>query len=233
MKKVLQKVPTLSSSLLLLVVILTSFSCKNSTIPKLEYSNQETIKEEVKDLETQTSWTNEIEKEILENPLITDPKFLIANTNPTPDLLKLNKNNNMPVYPEMENFGSLDIRNLKQSLKETVDNFSKSLSSNIYSGPETFFDEKYRFNYIFFKNDFISQWKKYFNQDFPYTEKNDKEIELFTNWIIGQPFIGPDVTSLPLRFYCQEGTIDVTLYISNKSKNMIYQITIDRWGKKV
>ena len=82
----------------------------------------------------------------------------------------------MPVYPEMENFGSLDIRNLKQSLKETVDNFSKSLSSNIYSGPETFFDEKYRFNYIFFKNDFISQWKKYFNQDFPYTEKNDKEI---------------------------------------------------------
>ena len=126
MRKVLQKVPTLSS--LSLLIILTSFSCKNSTIPKLEYSNQETIKEEVKDLETQTSWTNEIEKEILENPLITDPKFLIANTNPTPDLLKLNKNNNMPVYPEMENFGSLDIRNLKQSLKETVDNFSKSLS---------------------------------------------------------------------------------------------------------
>ena len=156
MKKVLQKVPTLSSSLLLLVVILTSFSCKNSTIPKLEYSNQETIKEEVKDLETQTSWTNEIEKEILENPLITDPKFLIANTNPTPDLLKLNKNNNMPVYPEMENFGSLDIRNLKQSLKETVDNFSKSLSSNIYSGPETFFDEKYRFNEQGFDNILIN-----------------------------------------------------------------------------
>ncbi len=280
MKKSLRKIPTLYISLIILST--TIFSCKNSSIPKLEYNDQETIKEEIKNLETEISWTNEIEEGILAIPVINDAKYSSANVNPTPDLLKLDKYKDVPVYPELEGFGSLDIRNLKPSIQETVQNFVNAFSTDIYSGPENYFDAKYRFNYIFFRNDFITQWKKYFNKDFPYSlekykeikdtkennkkiiqkqkeiekakkeaeEKNEElpeeiknyeseelkdveEIKLFTDWIIGQPFIGPDITSLPLRFYCQEGTIDVTLYISNKNKNPIYQITIDRWGNKV
>ena len=114
------------------------------------------------------------------------------------------------------------------------------MSSNIYSGPEKYFYEPYKFNYLFFRNDFIEGWKNYFKKDFPYTledtkqtddEGNPVKISLFSKYILGQPFIGAEIISLPVRFYCQEGKIDVTLYISNDNKSLIYQITIDRWVK--
>ena len=66
--------------------------------------------------------------------------------------------------------------------------------------------------------------------------KLDKKInkynigEIFNKWIIGEPFYGEKILQIPIRFYCNDGTVDVTLYL-NKENNLIYQITIDRWEK--
>ncbi|MCR5188812.1 MAG: hypothetical protein K6C97_07730 [Treponema sp.] len=280
MKRVYLKIPSLFISIILISTI--NSSCKNASESKLEYSNQETIKESIRNKENEIAWTNAIEEEILSNPVLNDEKYTKSNINPSPDLLKINKNNNQAVYPDLNNFASLDTSLLTGKSKETVEKFAKALSTDIYVGPESFFDVKYRFNYLFFRNDLVSAWEKYFNKEFPYTEEdykevrkikeeNDriikkqkeveeakraakesgeefseeiknykaekltkiKEIQIFSSWIMGQPFIGPELTSVPLRFYCQEGTIDVTLYISNADNNTIYQITIDRWGSRV
>lgn len=67
-------------------------------------------------------------------------------------------------------------------------------------------------------------------------EKLDKKLrkynieDLFKKWIIGEPFYGEKILQIPIRFYCNDGTVDVTLYL-NKENNLIYQITIDRWEK--
>ena len=49
--------------------------------------------------------------------------------------------------------------------------------------------------------------------------------------MIGQPFTGNDIMQIPVRFYCNYGTIDVTIYMNPNGNNEFYQITIDRWEK--
>ena len=61
-------------------------------------------------------------------------------------------------------------------------------------------------------------------------EETEKE-GIFSKWIFGQPFTGNDIMQIPVRFYCNYGTIDVTIYMNPNGNNEFYQITIDRWGK--
>ena len=74
-------------------------------------------------------------------------------------------------------------------------------------------------------NDFEAGWKKNFNEEIPEPSK------LFTKWILGEPFNGADIIQIPVRFYTDYGTIDMTLFLSAYGSNEFYQITIDRWQK--
>lgn len=274
------RIPALFFSFTLILLI--NISCKNASSSKLEYNDQETVKDEVKNFENELTWTKTIDEEILANSLKTDDKYTKSKLTINPDLFKINKNNNTAIYPELKNFASLDTSILNKAVKLKINKFLNALNSDIYSGPEVYFESKFIFNYIFFRNDLIQGWKNNFNTDFPYSEadykesreikdrnskiikqkqeieerkkiakengediteeiknikldklEDEKELKIFEKWIMGQAFIGPDITSIPIRFYCKDGTIDVTLYISNSEKNEFYQITIDTWSKKV
>ena len=224
----------------LFFVLIFQTSCNNVSVNQIKTEDEITIKNLVQNKEADISWTKEIEAEVLSTPLTVPSEYSKANVPASPDMLKLSRKGNQPVYPELNDFGSLDTSSLAPFVQEKVLKFSADLSSNIYSGPEKYFYEPYKFNYLFFRNDFIEGWKNYFKKDFPYTledtkqtddEGNPVKISLFSKYILGQPFIGAEIISLPVRFYCQEGKIDVTLYISNDNKSLIYQITIDRWVK--
>ena len=279
-------------SLSVLLPLMFIFSCNNSSESKLAYADIDTVKETVKQREVEIAWTKELEPGRLSENLDAGVIFADENMTADPDLVKIIKDYNNPVYPELLDFGVLDSTSLSYSARERINNFCSSLSLDIYSGPEMYFSNSYIFNYVFFKNDFIGGWLENFDEDYPLTEKLAKEnrekrqknkqiedrkkqkeqqekeraeriangeateedlilqknetkiedekeeipevfeeVNIFDKWIIGQPFIGPEIVQVPVRFYCKQGTVDVTLYINQIKQNSIYQITIDRWIK--
>ena len=221
MKKVLS-LPFFSFSLLFFLCL---NSCSNSQESKLIYTESNTIKQSVKAKEQEITWTNEIEGERLTKTINRGAMNLGSEVQYTKELYKINQNNNKTVYPSLESFGSLDTRDLRLSAKEKINNFCTALASEKQSGADAFFSKKYIFNYVFFINDLEAGWKKNFNTDI------SNETYPFTKWIYGEPFNGADIMQIPVRFYADCGTIDMTVFLNSSGNNEFYQITIDRWQK--
>lgn len=217
---------------LLLTIPLLLASCSNAGNTKLSYSDVDTIKEIIKDRESQVSWTRALEGSRLDEDISADKEIYDKNIKLNHTIAKLNRAKQNSVFPEFPDFGSLDTRLLSFQTKEAVQKFCKSLSSDFYN-QQTSFDSSYIFNLVFFRNDFIEGWNKNFSEDFPAKKTKDeteeKKEELFTYWLLGEPFIGEEITQVPVRFYCKQGIVDVTLYLNRN--NLINQILIDRWEK--
>ena len=235
------------------------FSCKNNTTEtKLVYTENNTIKQAVKNKEQEITWTIEIAPERLQQD------FSRASANISPeilfnvDLIKVRSNDKAPVFPELDDFGSLDLSKLKPEAKERIIKVCEALSKSLYSGADLYFSRKYIFNYVFFRNDLIFGWKDNFGVTFPeeykkeikkaaaISEDSDEESDknkskkeekseeikpLFYKWIIGEPFIGSELMQIPVRFYTDCGIIDMTMFLSSGGNYEFYQITIDRWKK--
>lgn len=201
------------------------YSCNNNTESKLVYSEQDTIKEKVKDKVHDITWTVEVEPERLTTPINRSAWQLGSEVPFTTDFIRLSKSFQKPVFPELTDFGSLDTSAIKTSVKEKVNSFCNSLSDLSDVEASNFFSSKYVFCYVFFKKDLENGWINNFSTDFP------KDSKLFSKWIFGQPFYGEDILQIPVRFFCQYGLIDVIIYMNPNGNNEFYQIAIDRWGK--
>ena len=214
------------------------FSCKNTSETKLVYTESDTIKKSVKEKSQEITWTQELEAERLSQKITRSAMELGPDVPYTKEIFKITKNQS-PVYPDLADFGSLDTRNLRPSVKEKLNNFCTSLASVNHSGEDTHFSRKYLFNYVFFINDLETGWKNNFDKEYPKekseNEKSEEEksegTNIFTKWTFGEPFIGSEIMQIPVRFYATCGIIDVTVYLNSNGNNEIYQITIDRWKK--
>ena len=251
MKKKLYFEVIILSSMLLPVLF---FSCKNNTTEtKLIYSENNTIKQAVKNKEQEISWTTELAPERLTADVSRTSVNISQDILYNVDLIKVISNDNVLVFPELEDFGSLDISKLNPSANEKINEFCEKLSKSLYSGADSYFSRKYIFNYVFFRNDLISGWKENFGKKIP--EEYNKEIKnieseskdsdeknkksekkeelkpLFSKWILGEPFIGAELMQIPVRFYTDCGIIDMTMFLSSGGNYEFYQITIDRWKK--
>ena len=216
------------------------FSCKNTSETKLVYTESDTIKKSVKEKSQDITWTQELEADRLSTRITRSAMELGPDVQYTRDIFKISKSNQNPVYPDLNDFGSLDTRNLRPAVKEKLNNFCKSFSLIDHSGADSHFSRKYIFNYVFFKNDLETGWKTNFGKEYPQksaksdkSEKSEKTEEpvIFTKWIIGEPFISSEIMQIPVRFYATCGIIDVTVYLNSSGNNEFYQITIDRWKK--
>lgn len=159
-------------------------SCKVASKTELSYTNVETIKEEIAELDKTLTWNKEIEPQrlVLNNDWFKDTVNQQIEKNI--ELLKI-VNTNVNVYPEFENFGSLNDSLVDVNLYNTIENIFVSISNNIYNGPETFFDSQYLYNYVFFREDLKEGWKKNFNTDFPHIfdyKDSDHEIKKNTDF---------------------------------------------------
>lgn len=159
-------------------------SCKVASKTELSYTNVETIKEEIAEIDKTLTWNKEIEPQrlVLNNDWFKDTVNQQIEKNI--ELLKI-VNTNVNVYPEFENFGSLNDSLVDVNLYNTIENIFVSISNNIYNGPETFFDSKYLYNYVFFREDLKEGWKKNFNNDFPHIfdyKDSDGEIKKNTDF---------------------------------------------------
>ncbi len=201
------------------------FSCSNGQETKIVYTETDTIKQLVKDKEQTITWTQEIEGSLLTESIRKDSMTIGPDVVYGRELYKISKEIQNPVYPSFSDFGSLDISNLNSSVQEKLNKFCKAFSLKDHKDADNSFSNRYKFNYVFFLKDFEEGWKKNFSENLP---KGDK---IFTKWIFGQPFNGPDIIQIPVRFYADCGTIDITVFLTAVGNNEFYQITIDRWKK--
>lgn len=215
---------TLKIFLFSLLIFLFGFnSCKNNSESKLVYTENNTIKQNVKEKETEVTWTNEIEGERLSQRINRGAIEIGSEVPYNKEIYKLFKVSPVPVYPSYSDFGSLDTSNLKISTKEKLNSFCTALSS--VNNADAFFNKKYIFNYVFLMDDLGRGWEKHFNTKLPEGKK------LFSKWLFGEPFYGADIIQIPVRFYSDYGIIDMTVFLSASGNNEIYQIIINRWEK--
>lgn len=248
----------LKKSLFICLIAFLFAGCSDAPENKLSYTDVDTIKDIVLVRETNVTWTKEMEGGILTQTFPQAPVSSDVNYNvETVQVLPSYKN---AVYPSLGEFGSLDTSAFSDNQKKLVFDFCTAISENIFTGGNIYFQSKYTFNYFFFKKELQDKWEEKFEEPFPInqddliiesetdttqsnlnenkseavadTETEEKKVEpLFSKWIIGEPFLSEVLCEVPVRFYCHNGTIDVTIYINPKSENSIYQIIINRWEK--
>ncbi len=214
-------------------------SCKNTSETKLAYTENNTIKNSIKEKEQNITWTQELEEERLTERITRSSMTLGPDVPYSKELFKINRKNQNAVYPELADFGSLDTRNIKKSVKEKINAFCTSLANPEHSGADSYFSRKYLFNYVFFIKDLEEGWKTRLGKEYPRenvsegkTDDKEKEAEaIFSKWTFGQAFVGAEIMQIPVRFYASCGIIDVTIFLNSSGNNEIYQISIDRWKK--
>ena len=173
-----------------------------------------TIKNYVSDIENQTVWSVELEKDRLSQKLENASEFISDGKSLTKDNAKILKNFKSALYPSFSEFGSLDISNVEQKY---LDFANKICASVVEMNKETlysYFPVNYRYNCIFFLNQMAK----------------DPDL-IFQRYIIGEPFKNENLIQFPVRFYCNMGYVDVTLYLSSKQENSLYNIKIVKWEK--
>ena len=62
-------------------------------------------------------------------------------------------------------------------------------------------------------------------------QKESSSFRIFERWILAEPFVSEKLVQIPVRFYCRQGFVDVTLYMNAQSEKSFYDIKIERWGK--
>ena len=223
--------------IILFILSFAIFSCNNANEPKIEESTTDTLKSQVENRQKEITWTKELEANRLSSSLQYKNQIINNNISITRNLLNVVQNVNLPVYPELSGFSSLDTSLLPKSVRDNVESFCLAFSKNPFKGAESYFNSDYLFNFVFFRNDLITLWKTNFGTDFPLTQEDDSEgeaennLQLFDKWIFGQPFLGEEIIQLPVRFYCKDGTIDVKIYINRLKSNTINQICIEKWSR--
>lgn len=219
------------------------FGCSNNQVNLITYDEENTLKINIKEKGDNIIWTREIEGNILTDNIKKND--LILNNTLSPTIMGIISNQYDAVYPVFDDFGSLDTRNLDNDVRTFINDFCSSISNNLYSMNESYFNKEYIFTYVFFVKELEQNWKKYFSIDFPVSkpEKNDivsklenseneadkENVNLFTSWIFGEPFNGDDYIQIPVRFFTKKGSVDVILFITNDSQLKIFNLEIKKW----
>lgn len=132
----------------------------------------------------------------------------------------------MPLYPVLEDFGSLDTTGISKELKTFLDSFSETVMK--WKLDQKMMNSASVFSLILFKNDVESNWKDKMKTEFFVSD----EVPLFASKIYGEPtFIGEEII-VPVRFECKSGSLDARLHVDFASEFKIGQIVILRWGKR-
>lgn len=193
-----------------LVISIISFifiACSNSPDSKLVLIEDDTLKSILTNKELNVTWTNELEADLLLKN-INEFDFLAQGVYPTLNLQRAKGDLKEPVYPELDNFASLDFRNVPLSLRNFITDFGTGLCSEDSLAAEKYFDSSYIFTYVFFRKDM-----------------EDFSIKKFDRYVAGKPFFLDETIRVPFRFYYEKRFKDVFVCIKNNSSDYkVYNI---------
>lgn len=233
--------------LITLILLFFAFiSCSNNQSSIITYETENTLKTQIKTKGDEILWTKELEGHLLTEDIKKNPSVL--NNTLSPFIINVMANQYDEVYPEYENFGSLDDRNISIDVRTFLISFCDHISNNIYSFPDKFISREFSFSYIFFIKDLEEGWKKYFNKDFPISpdvktenEQNSapeenvapkEKKQLFDKFVLGQPFNSDNYIQIPVRFFSSSGYFDAIIYMNSTEPYSIYNIEISRWENR-
>ena len=163
-------------------------SCSNNTQTSVLQTQNQTLRNQIKEKESNVKWTNEIEGEILETKIINHQR-INSKVTITPQVLNSITDLQKAVFPEIRNFESLDCSLAPANLIEFINTFINTFFTN-QNEIQKFFDDSYIFNYVFFMNDL--------------KELNIDEKQKFDNFYICKPFISEENIQVPVRIYNQD-----------------------------
>ncbi len=203
------------------LIALLGTSCSNTPNAKLLSSEDDTLRTVIVNKESSINWSKPLEDgrlqkriDIMEN-VVTSIKL-------NPEVMNAFTNTCDPVYPYIENFATLNLNNLSQSNRYVIEKLYEVINTDLYSADTELINPKYLFNYVFFISDIESAYKEAFGIDFP---KNNA----FSKYLIGEPFVTQQISQVPVRLYCEKGSIDICVIIYVLGKNLINQIEIIGW----
>lgn len=202
-----------------IVIFLVSCSTPQSVVLT---SQEDTIRSAVIDKNFNTNWTEEIEAEKL-NRKINQQVQVLSNDFISTDFLNTITSLQPAVYPEIKGFASLDCSSMDRILYDTVSEVCDVLCSGT-ENLETYFDTQYFYNCVFFIKDFNDEIKDKFND-----LKDSKRI--FDKYYICKGFEGNELIQVPVRFYKDKETLDLSIYLTYHGGYKVIQIEILGWGK--
>ena len=199
------------------IVLFCLISCSNPQSIILT-SQEDTLRNELQNKAKQTTWTNEIEPERLSAKL-NDKASAVEKEYITPQMLSTIKELQPAVYPELKDFASLDCSAMNTSLISMLNEFCTEFCKGT-ENLQSYFNNKYFFNYVFFKTDFE-----------PVVNQLKKDDVLFERYLICKAFEAKDLTQVPVRFYNNKDFVDLSVYLTYHNGYKITQIEVIRWGK--
>lgn len=224
----------MKKNILLIVAISFSaifLSCSNNQSLKISYQDTETLKDILREKESDTRWAGELEPERLSKNLEINSKLVSKEVTKDNQTVKILKEYQSPVYADLGDFGSLNNSILTKTQISTVNNFIEFISSEYKNDSGEFFVPEYKFNYQFFKQDLEAGWKENFCEEIPIVSKEEEnKVSLFKNWIIGEPVKYENQILIPVRVYSEKGYINLLISTTNDVTIKIYNVQIEKWG---
>ena len=212
---------------LTLLSVLYFASCSSDAAETINAADLDTIKRTVSKIEDETVWSVELEKDRLSQNITANPELFAQGINLTKENSRILKMYTPAVYPSFTDFGSLDVSKTEYKFITSAEEICSYISSNDQENLFSCFSSNYRFNYVFFVQELKRNWKENMGTDFP-----EPDV-LFERFILGETFCTENLVQIPVRFYCNKGFLDVTLYMSAVQEKSVYNIKIVRWGKNV
>lgn len=179
------------------IFILTFSSCNNAN--SLDITQDiNTLKNVVSQRNENIKWTGEVEPNRLTEKIHTSP-YISKSLSLTPNVMIAFEGGmpREPVFPQIDNFGSLDISNLDYKIISNINSFFDQLKNN--ENCDSFMDS----NSIFALSLFLYDLQQI---DF---SLND------LSWIIGKPFLMDDIFEIPIRLKNETNFLLVYLYIKD------------------
>lgn len=205
------------------------FGCSNSQTSENETYLTQTIKSVVQTKDEDEIWTEELEATRLSFSLNENKDIIAENVHTSPNVYKILEDYKSPVYPTLFNFTSLDVSFIDDLSLSKIKEFCTYIADSQISAVSNFFNNDYKFNYVFFKNNL----QKIYTQNFGENAFDGSEI-LFENYHIGKPIFDDDgnFMQVPLLFENQKGKLYLEILVNPKESNIIYQSIILKWELK-
>lgn len=182
------------SILFIFFLSLSAVSCYHQTQAETEYvpvEDTSSIKYEVLSARSDVTWTRPIEPDALS----AEPVGKVRAVRFYPAAGVAVMKNGEPVYPTLEDFGSLDISGMKKSVLYGINDFLKQLSSKSLTFSSSFFDKPYEGVVILYEASFLPD---------------------IHDWTVGKPSGGGSESfyEVPVRLSTEEGWCNIRIYLN-------------------
>lgn len=175
-------------------------SCNNANQNQIQI-DEHNLKQIVDKKNENISWTQELEKSRL-SQRIDKLDYINSSLQLTPNTMVAFESSlsRLPVYPSLDNFGSLDISDIDENALYVVNQFCSKINDK--ESCQNLMNKNSIFALTLFLYD---------------TSEINFNFSNYT-WLIGQPFISENNLSIPVRFKNETNTLDIKLYLTEEIK---------------